>query len=103
MSAADDVRLILATSEDTFTAGAVTSPSFITSYDDEIETDTFGGSKQIIRRTYALVCTDDYPAVTEDNLVSATHDGVTTNYKVLDTRRIQDGHMMQVNLQIVRP
>lgn len=98
MAAADDVRLMLAISDDIFAAGASSSPCFLVTFDDEIVTDNFGGSKQIIRRSYALVCADDFPNLGEDDTVTVNG----ANYTVLDTRIIQDGHMLQVNLQVAK-
>jgi hypothetical protein len=102
VAAVDDVREILATSADTFAAGATSLPCFFTTFDDEVQTDSFGGSKQLIRRAYALVCADDFAALKDDDQVTVTVEGVATLYSVLNTRLIQDGHMMQVNLQRVR-
>jgi hypothetical protein len=98
MAAADDVRLMLATSSDTFAAGGISSPCFFSSFDDEVQTDNFGGAKQIVRRSFVLVCADDFPNLYEDDqaLVNAT------SYTVLSTQLIQDGQMMQVNLQRVK-
>jgi hypothetical protein len=96
MAAADDVRLMLATSSDTFAAGATSSPCFFSTFDDEVQTDNFGGAKQFVRRSHVLVCADDFPDLSEDDAVTVNG----KNYTVLDTRLIQDGHMMQVNLQV---
>lgn len=96
MAAADDIRAMLATSADTFVAGAVSSPCFLSTPDEEVMMDAFGGSKQIVRRTYALVCTDDFPALSEDDQVTVNGDVHT----VLATRRIHDGHMLEVNLKL---
>jgi hypothetical protein len=95
MAAADDVRYMLSSSSDVFAAGATSSPCFAHTFDDEVELDNFGGSKTIIARFFVLVCADDFPNVKDDDLV--TVNGIS--YKVLDTRRIQDGHMLQINLQ----
>jgi hypothetical protein len=98
MAAADDIRAILATSSDLFTAGEVSSACILSNYDDEIETDGFGGSKQYIRRSDALVCADDFPNLGEDDAVTVNGAG----YKVLSARLIQDGHVLMVGLQVQR-
>lgn len=98
MSAADEVRAMLATSDDVFTAGAVSRPCFFWTYDDEVQMDAFGGSKQIVRRTHAQVCSDDFPALKQDNPVSVN--GVA--YTVLGTHLVQDGHSLIVNLKLVK-
>lgn len=95
MSTADEVRSILQSFDDIFMASDASSPCIFSTYDEEVQTDSFGGSKQTIRRTSAVVCTDDYPALAEEDAV--TVNGVA--YTVLDVRVIQDGHMMLVNLQ----
>lgn len=96
MAAADDVRLMLATSSDTFAAGSASSPCFFVSFDDEVQTDNFGGAKQFVRRSYVLVFADDFSDLSEDDAVTVNG----SSYTVLDTRLIQDGQMMQVNLQV---
>jgi hypothetical protein len=98
VAAADDVRLILATSDDVFTAAGISTPCIYNSFDEEVQMDNFGAAKQIIRRAYALVCTDDFPNLKQDDQVTVNQ----VQYKALSTQRIQDGHMMQVNLQVVR-
>jgi len=98
MAAADEVRAMLATSDDVFTAGAVSGPCFFWTYDDEVQTDAFGGSKQLVRRADAQVCADDFPALGQDDTVSVNG----TSYTVFGTRLIQDGHSLMVNLKLVR-
>lgn len=95
MAAADGVRAMLASSGDVFAAGATSSPCFVNTFDEEISLDSFGASKTILARYFVLVCTDDFLNLKDDDQV--TVNGIT--YKVLSTQRIQDGHMLQVNLQ----
>ena len=95
MAAVDDIRTMLATSSDVFSAGAVSSPCFFSTYDDTVTTDNFGGAQQTVRRSDALVATADFPNLKEDDPVTVNG----TPYKVLDTRLIQDGQMILVNLQ----
>ena len=95
MAAVVDIRLMLATSGDVFSAGAVSSPCFFTTYDDVVTTDNFGGAQQTVRRSDATVATADFPDLKEDDAVTVNG----TAYKVLDTRLIQDGQMTLINLQ----
>ena len=97
MSTANDVRSILSSFDDEFSNGAVSSPCILNRFDELVESDNFGGSKQTVRRTTVLVCADNYPDLGTD--ASVTVNGA--NYTVLDTQLIQDGHMLEVNLQKV--
>ena len=98
MTPDDDIRAMLATSDDIFSDGASQSPCFLVTYDDEVQTDAFGGSKQIVRRTAAQICTADFPRVQQDDKVAVN----ATAYTVLDTRLIHDGRMTLVQLQIAQ-
>jgi hypothetical protein len=97
MTGADEMRLILANSADVFSAGAVSKPCIVETFDEEVPTDQFGGAKQLITRTFALVCWDDFQSLSEDDQVSVNG----TAYTVLNVRRIHDGHALQVNLKKV--
>jgi hypothetical protein len=98
MTQDDDIRAMLATSDDIFSDGASQSPCFLVNYDDEIQMDNFGGGKQFVRRTGAQICTADFPNLQEDDKVVVND----TAYKVLDTRLIHDGRMTLVQLQIAQ-
>ncbi len=98
MAAADDFRIMLATSDDILATADKSSPCFLCTYDDEVITDNFGGSKQLVRRMEALVCADDFPNLKKDDRITVNG----TLYSVLSTRLIQDGHVLMINLKIVK-
>ena len=98
MTPDDDIRAMLATSDDIFSDGTSQSPCFLVTYDDVVRTDNFGGSEQTVRRTAAQVCTTDFPNLQEEDKVAVNDKA----YQVLDTRLIHDGRMTLVQLQIVQ-
>ncbi len=98
MTQDDDIRAMLATSDDTFSDGASQSPCFLVNYDDEVQMDAFGGGKQFVRRTAVQICAADFPNLQEEDKVAVND----TSYTVLDTRLIHDGRMTFVQLQIAK-
>ena len=97
MTAADQLREILSTSDDLFTAGEKTAPCIFNCFDEDL-TLPETGSRQLIARAFAVVCWDDFSDLEEDVQVTVNGD----LYSVLDVQRIHDGHAAHVNLQRVR-
>jgi hypothetical protein len=98
MSAADEVREILGTSDDVMATSDISAPCLFHTYDEDVQTDNFGGAFQVIRRTAVLVAAADFPRLRQNDLVTVNE----VVYNVYSTRLLQDGAVLQVNLSLVQ-
>lgn len=93
MTQDDDLDLMLADSDDTFTVGDVTTPCQLQEY-DEVVGQSSGGAGQIAPIGNLIVRASAFPSI-------ATNDPClvnTSNYRVAQHTRIQDGRALLIVL-----